>query len=123
MSERILTKHAPLIGPGRGRDLQRRQSAALEVARRASGAGSPEAVRLIVDAYLHAMATDELDAVPGALSDLLGLLDDATSVAYERSAAATGGGAREWHAIAEALERIRGRAERAETNDREHDPR
>ncbi|CAB4897541.1 unannotated protein [freshwater metagenome] len=85
--------------------------------------GSTDGVRLAVGAYLRAMAQDEFDAVPGALADFLALLDDATSVAYERSAAAAGARAGEWQAIAEAIERLRGRAERAEISDREHDPR
>lgn len=122
-TERILTKHAPLIGPGRGRDLRLRQTAALAAAQRVPGAGSADDVRLAVGAYLQAMAEDELADVPGALADLLALLDDATSVAYERSVASTGAGAGEWQTIAEAIERIRGRAERVEISDREHDPR
>jgi len=120
-TERILTKHAPLIGPGRGHDLRLRQTAALAAAQRVPGAGSADDVRLTVGAYLQAMAEDELAAVPSALADLLALLDDATSVAYVRSAASAGAGAGEWQAIAEAIERIRGRAERVEISDQEHD--
>lgn len=124
MPERILTKHAPLVGAGNGgADLRARQQAALEQAQRVPGAGSADDVRLAVGTYLQVMATGELDATPGALGDLLGLLDDATAIAHERSAAAIAGSARDWQTVALALEALRSTAQQIETIDEEDDPR
>lgn len=120
----VLTKHAPLVGPGQGgRDLYDRQQAALERAAAAGGADLV-AARRIVAAYLQRMVQDELDAVPGPMSDLLALLDDAGAVAMERAAAAVGGAVlRDWDGIGHALLGLRRQAELAEQLHPDPDPR
>jgi len=121
MPDPILTKHAPLLGADAaltgGRDLYESQQAALAEAQRVPGAGSAGDVRQAVDVYLHRMAADELAAIPGFLSDLLALLDDAAAIAYERSAATTDGEAHDWRTIARAIEGIRSGAEQVQKGD------
>lgn len=121
----VLTKHAPLVGPDDGgRDLYDRQQVALDDAVAASGAADRDAVRRIVAAYLQQMVREELDAVPGAMSDLLAMLDDAAAVAMERAAAAVGGAAtRDWDGIGHALLGLREQAELAEQLHPDRDPR
>lgn len=121
----ILTKHAPLIGPDDGgRDLYDRQEVALDRAVATSEGTDRDVVRRIVAAYLQQMGRDELDAVPGAMSDLLALLDDAAAVAMERAAAAAGGAAtRDWDGIGRALLGLRTQAELAEQLHPDSDPR
>lgn len=121
----ILTKHAPLIDRDEGgRDLHDRQQVALDRAGATSESTDRDAVRRIVAAYLQQMARDELDAVPGAMSDLLALLGDAAAVAMERAAAAAVGAAtRDWDGIGHALLGLRRQAELAEQLHPDHDPR
>ena len=125
---RILTKHAPLLGAGAaltgGRDLHDRQRVALAEAQRVPGVGSADDVRQVVGAYLQQMVADETAAIPGPMSDLLALLDDAQAVAFERAAAAgTGAAGSDWATIAHAIGGVRTAAETAERTYDDGDPR
>jgi hypothetical protein len=111
-----LTKHAPLLGAGAtiagGRDLYKRQQAALAAAQRVPGVGSADDVRQAVSAYLHHIARDELADVTSTLNDVLTLLDDAAATAHHRSTETdTAAG---WRAIARAIEDVRRQAEQLE---------